>query len=183
MTRVMIDPGHGGKDPGALGRDPVKIREAEVVWSVATLTRAALERNGLTVATSRRQAEYLPPIERARAANTLGVVAFVSIHCNSHETSRARGIEVLHYGSAEGKRLAASILRLLKSSPPIGPTPRNRGLVERPRLTVLKRTRMPACLVELPFVSNPDDLAALIEPANQIFWAQAVADGVVDWLV
>ena len=42
MTRVMVDPGHGGKDPGAIGRDPFTVRESEVAWTVAALLRSAL---------------------------------------------------------------------------------------------------------------------------------------------
>ena len=187
MTRVMVDPGHGGKDPGAIGRDPFTVRESEVAWTVAALLRSALARQGWTVATTRRQGEYLSPSARANLANGFGAVAFVSVHCNSHTEPDAHGLEVLHYGSAEGSAegsaLAASVLSQLVRRPPVGPPLRNRGLKVRPGLVVLKKTSMPACLVELPFVSNPADLGSTIEAANQIFWAEAIADGLTDWLL
>ena len=181
MTRIMIDPGHGG-EPGAIGRDPFKVRECDVNWTVSTLLRQALERQGLTVATTRRQGEAMGLSKRAARANAFGASVFVSVHCNSHTQTRAHGLEVLHFGSEPGRSLASALLDQLSRHPPFGPAPFNRGLKVRPRLTVLRKTRMPACLVELPFLSSPADLASVIEPVNQIFWAQAIADGVWDWL-
>ena len=180
--RVMVDPGHGGKDPGAIGRDPFTVKECDIVWCVSALLRDSLQRVGLKVATTRRQGEYISLGERASRANSWPADCFVSIHCNASTNYRAHGIEVLHYGSPGGKLLAECTLAQLDAEPPSGSTIRIRGLKERPGLAVLRKTKMPACLVELPFVSNPGNLGSLIEPDNQVFWADRIARGVVVWV-
>ena len=181
MTRIMADPGHGGRDPGAIGRDPFTVREKDVAWTVATLVRGFLP--ACTVATTRRQGEFVSLHERAKRANDFNAVGFLSIHCNAVADPKAHGVEVWHHpSSVEGRALADCILRAMLSAPLHGPALENRGLKPSRRLVVLKKTRMPAVLVELPFLSNAQDLTTLIEPCNQIALAQAIAEGTMNWL-
>ena len=176
--RVCVDPGHGGKDPGAIGYKPWRLREAEVVWSVSTVLRHVLEADGHQVLTTRRQGEYVGLAERARRANAWGADLFVSVHCNSFADPAAHGLEVLHYGSEAGEQLARSILDEIFESTYLDRFEiRYRGLKRRPGLAVLRLTRMPAALVELPFISNPTDHAALVDPQAQVEYALAVARG------
>jgi N-acetylmuramoyl-L-alanine amidase len=173
--KICIDPGHGGRDPGAIGRDPFVLRETDVVWSVSTAVRALLEARGHETLTSHPQASYVYLSERAQAANDWGADLFISIHANSATTSQAHGMEVLHYGSETGERLARGILESLVAA---FPGHRNRGLKKRPELTVLRRTLMPAALVELEFLSNPEQLVFLADGGNQAALARAIAAGI-----
>lgn len=179
---VMIDPGHGGRDPGAVGTNPWTLRESEVVWSVAGMTRLFLKLAAVGVSVTRRQGEYVSTRERARIANIRLVDAFVSIHCNAHSRPGAGGVEVLHYGSASGEALARRVLEALYADSPGMSGLTNRGLKVRPGLNVLRLTRMPAVLIELPFISNPAELRLLADPERQVRWARQIATGITGWL-
>ena len=180
--RIYVDPGHGGVDPGAIGRDPAEAREADIVWAVALALIAELERRGSEVKLSRlfgRTHARIPLADRAAQANSWRADLFLSIHCNSFASSTANGVEVLHFGSERGRALAESIRASMAANGLIGPGTlfRDRGLKLRPGLAVLRLTRMPAVLVELPFVSNRSNLSKLLDGKVQVRFAHAVARG------
>lgn len=176
---ICIDPGHGGRDPGAVGLEPYELHEDDVAWSVSTATAAVLERLGRPHIVTRSQREYVSPGARARFANEQRAAAFVSVHCNAHGSPNAAGFEVLHYpGSRRGATLASAILGRLAWWVP-GP---NRGLKPRANLSVLSKTAMPAVLVELPFISNPAELQWLANLKNQAAAGRSIAAGVDDWI-
>jgi len=88
---VVIDPGHGGKDPGAIGY--TKTREKDVVLDVGKRLRKELEKNGIKTVMTRDKDVFVPLAERTKIANLNGGKLFISLHCNSARDRRAKGIE------------------------------------------------------------------------------------------
>jgi len=102
IRRVVIDPGHGGKDPGAIG--PGGLREKDVVLKIAMKLEKRLQRDlGLETILTRRDDVFIPLDERTAIANTRRADLFVSIHANATRGRRTRGIEtyVLNFATDE----------------------------------------------------------------------------------
>lgn len=171
--RVVIDAGHGGEtDPGAVfyGR-----QEKDDALKMALAVGNILEQNGVEVVFTRVSDVYDTPIEKARMANNAEADYFVSIHRNATDApGGASGTMTLVYQN-EGilNELAQSINQELKKT---GFT--DLGIVERPGLVVLRRTNMPAVLVEVGFIDNPEDNKRFDENFERI--AQAIADGILN---
>lgn len=141
---IILDAGHGGSDPGAVG--PCGVREKDVVLAVAQLLHERLPGSILT----RSDDTFVTLSNRARFANDANADLFISIHANSH-TSKAEGIETYHHASSkEGNRLARLIQSAMTEQ---FPDHKDRG-VKDANYYVLKHTAMPAVLVELEFVSS-----------------------------
>lgn len=172
MPKVWIDAGHGGHDPGALGRRNLK--EKYVALNVSLKTGEILKQHGVEVAYSRTDDRFLSLSERARKANAWGADIFVSKHCNSAHMF-AEGIEAFAYpGSREGGELARSILDELKKINPV-----DRG-VKYSDFAVLRETNMVAVLVEMGFISNVGDSAYLANEQDRLAELQAI--GILNYL-
>jgi N-acetylmuramoyl-L-alanine amidase len=91
IDRIVIDPGHGGNDPGAQG--PTGLREKDVTLAVAHKVAPILARQGIQVALTRDDDRYVTLEERTARANAFGADLFVSIHCNAAEKKDRRGVE------------------------------------------------------------------------------------------
>ncbi|MEK6693890.1 MAG: N-acetylmuramoyl-L-alanine amidase, partial [Nitrospirota bacterium] len=103
IETIVLDPGHGGKDPGAIGRDG--LAEKEVVLDVALRLRDLLrERLGKRVIMTRDKDEFIELDDRAKFANGHKADLFVSIHINSHPKRVTKGIEMYHFGIASDRR-------------------------------------------------------------------------------
>src|SRR5205823_13344800 len=90
VSRIVIDPGHGGRDPGAQG---LGFTEAELVLDIALRLEALLKKTpGTEVLLTRRGDDFIPLQERTTFANREGADLFLSIHANASESSSARGI-------------------------------------------------------------------------------------------
>lgn len=193
---VVVDPGHGGKDPGAVAGE---VREADVNLAVGLVVRDLLRARGYRVAMTRERAEDGPSLEeRCRVANEAGNGAgakcFVSVHCNSAGDAggargagdeegagagRASGVECWHMeGSGRGRRLAGLVQGRLVAVTGA----RDRGVKGSRALAVLKGTRMPAVLVECGFLSNRAERMLLGTPGYRQAVAGAVAEGVDEFL-
>ena len=150
MVKICLDPGHGGKDPGAVG--PNNLKESEVVLLAAHIIKSELKDKQKMIMT-RTSDVQVPLANRAEFANREGADFFVSLHCNAFIDPAANGIETYHFpGSDIGKDLATAIQKDLVNATGL----RNRGVKEG-RFFVLKQTQMPAVLVELAFISNPEE--------------------------
>lgn len=177
MKIVCIDPGHGGKDPGACAGG---IREKDIALDVANKIRAHLRAAGYSVILTREQDKFVSLGNRAAEANMWGADLFVSVHCNSAPNSSANGMEVYVHTSrgADSTRAAHAIYdRLLPAS-----GLRGRG-VKANDYAVLRETAMPAVLVELGFVSNEGDRAKLISEDWQDRAAEAIVAGIMEVMV
>lgn len=171
---IMLDAGHGGSDPGAVyqGR-----QEKDDTLRLTLAIGEILENNGLDVEYTRTTDVYETPYEKAMEANNAGVDFFVSIHRNSFPTDNVvSGVESLVYDLSGIKyEMAQNINEQLET---VGFV--NLGVHARPNLVVLKRTKMPAVLVEVGFINSDIDNQLFDENFQDI--AQAIADGILDTL-
>ena len=137
-VKIVIDAGHGGYDAGATynGR-----REKDDTLALALAVGEILEAQGYDVVYTRTDDVYDSPVQKARIGNESGADFFVSIHRNSSPTpNQYNGVQTLIYNNAGLKATMANI-----------------NVVERPDLAVLRRTRMPAILVEAGFINSDVD--------------------------
>lgn len=173
--KVCIDPGHGGSDPGAIGLQPVRLEEKDFTLSQSLLLKTELVRLGHTVIMTRHQDRTLSLAARAAFANQFNADLFISIHANAAATTTAEGMEVFHFTDSAAGRTAAT--RIFNEMIAAFPSHRNRGVKEA-NFAVLRLTSMTAVLVECEFLTNPNQLRFLRDPANQQTMAQAIARGV-----
>lgn len=172
MAKVAIDAGHGGTDPGAVfeGR-----REKDDNLRLALAVGEILQQNGVEVFYTRTEDVYQTPFQKATAANQSGADFLVSLHRNSSPVpDQYTGVETLVYNKAGEKlEMAENINRQLEE---IGF--RNIGVKERPGLVVLRRSKMPAVLVEAGFINSEEDNRMFDEDFDRI--AQGIAQGILD---
>ncbi len=103
MTTIVIDPGHGGKDPGARGHRGTE--EKDITLKVALKLRDLLsQQRGVRILMTRERDEFIELEDRAKFANRHEADLFVSIHVNSHPQRSVKGIEVYHFGEAKDQR-------------------------------------------------------------------------------
>jgi len=167
--RVIIDPGHGGKDRGALWGG---VAEADLNMRVARKVEAILKARGYTVTMTRRSDVFLSLSKRAEIANRYRNVIFVSIHFNATEYTSVRGAETFYTGE-RGRYLASAIQRELVGKLRV----KNRG-VRYSRFTVLRKTVCPAVLVECGFISNSYERSRCKTSSYQNLTAQAIVAGI-----
>lgn len=197
---IVIDAGHGGEDLGAVVRG---CREKDVVLGVALRLRRRLEAQGIPdVRLTRESDEFVPlDLRTARAAAWDGSL-FVSLHANKVFWKRLRGAAAYSYGKGKGRsdRRHRRLRRLSPLLPPPAETARagaglsdaltaglrgeglQAGAPERAEYYVLKNPRAPSALVELGFLSNPEEARLLADPAYQERLAAALADGILRYL-
>jgi len=171
---IMLDAGHGGKDPGAVynGR-----QEKDDTLALTLAVGEILQGRGIDVLYTRTTDVYESPYQKAMEANEAGADFFVSIHRNSYPTDNtASGVETLVYDKSGLKlQMAENIDEQLEA---IGFV--NLGVRERPGLVVLRRTRMPAVLVEAGFINSNTDNQLFDDNFGDI--ALAIAEGILDTL-
>jgi len=171
MATVVIDAGHGGSDYGAtyLGR-----REKDDNLRLALAVGNILSNNGVNVIYTRTGDVYETPVRKAAKANASGADYFISIHRNSSPyDNQYTGIESLvynRYGAAAN--MAANINRQLEMAGFV-----NQGVNERTNLAVLRRTNMPAVLVEAGFINTERDNMRFDSRFDEV--ARAIADGIL----
>ena len=174
MKRIVLDPGHGGQDSGAVGGG---LRESDVVLSIAYKVREILK-HSFDVYMTRDSDNFVSLSYRSSYANNLGdVAAFVSIHCNAASSTSATGWEIFtSKGKTEADKLAASIGKRYAAR---FPELQARGLKEA-NFSVLQYTNMSAVLVECCFLSNAEEAKWISSDEIQQQHAEAIADGIID---
>jgi N-acetylmuramoyl-L-alanine amidase len=216
---IVLDPGHGGKDPGGVGSQtvdgkPVLLREKDVVLQLALMVGERLRAvmPGKTVVFTRSDDTFVELEARAATANALqeklgDAVLYVSIHANASARSKANGFEVWYLPptyrrtligsqvvegdpellpilnsmleeeiSVESVVLAREILQAIDAQ--VGTVSPNRGLKEE-AWAVVRNSRMPAVLVEIGYVTNPEEAANLADPAYLMDLAEGLYNGIV----
>ena len=178
---IVIDPGHGGSDTGAMKNGLV---EKEITLDVALRLRTLLTARGWIVKMTRERdvdvsgpnaADVAELQARVDVANTAGARMFVSVHVNSSTSSNPNGTTAYYY-KPEDRALAAAIQHRLV--PALGT--KDDG-VQKERFYVIRHTTMPAVLVETAFMSNSDDAMLLRSPNFRQSIAQGIADGIKDY--
>lgn len=167
--RVIIDPGHGGRDRGAVWGG---VRESDLNLKVALRVEKLLKSRGYSVTMTRRSDVFVGLDQRAGIANRYRDAVFVSIHFNASKYTSVRGAETFYLGK-KGRYLATSVQNHLVS----GLSVRNRGCQYR-KYAVLSQTACPAVLVECGFISNPGERSRCQTAWYQANAAKAIVDGI-----
>lgn len=222
--RIVIDPGHGGKDPGAIG--PTGLYEKDVVLDIALKLKNLLLSDPLNEVFLTRETDiFIPLEERAAMANKKDADLFVSIHTNASPNKKARGIETYFLNwtnDVEAMRVAArenaislkemkeiskqmDIVEIIKSDL-LRQNKRDESIklahyIQKSLVSTLNRyeevidlgvkqaifyvllgTRIPSVLVEVLFISNPEDERLLSQEHYRMKIAMAIAEGVNKYL-
>ena len=175
---VVLDPGHGGPDPGAIGIGGM--RETDIVLEVSKIVKKLLSEKGVKVFLTRKNEIDMDLPPRVSFANNTDADIFVSIHANASRGKRKdiNGLETFYFRGWRGrllaKRIQKQILRVSPGSP-------DRG-VKQGRFYVIKNTRMPAVLVEIGFLTGRLDARRLEKTAHRKRIAYAIAKGILEYL-
>jgi N-acetylmuramoyl-L-alanine amidase len=167
---VVIDAGHGGHDRGGIPGQ--RIAEKDMTLDVAQRLRNVLSANGYRVVMTRDSDVFVPLGTRAAIANSYRNAIFVSVHFNSAKRSGAGGIETYFY-NRDSLPLASAIHYYVTGGAPS--TNRN---VRRRGYYVLRKTNIPAVLVECGFLTNPTEAAYAQNPSYRQKLAEEIAAGV-----
>ena len=175
---VIIDPGHGGPDPGAIGIGG--IRETDIVLEVSKLVKELLSEKGVKVKLTRKNEVDLDLPPRVSFANKMDADIFVSIHANASRGKRRdiNGLETFYFRGWRGRLLAKRIQRQILRVSPGSP---DRG-VKQGRFYVIKNTNMPAVLVEIGFLTGRLDARRLEKAAHRKRIAYAISKGILEYL-
>ena len=174
---IVIDPGHGGKDPGAPARMSGQMAEKSIVLDIASRVARLLSERGARVIMTRSGDTYPELQDRADLAERYRADLFVSIHANSAERRSASGAIVFIYDQAStqsqkaGMRMAAALARAGIECQ--GVLPKN--------LHVLREHSRPAMLIECGYLTNPGDAQKLNSAAYRAQLAAAITDGAVGY--
>ena len=169
-TTVVIDAGHGGYDRGGIPGQ--RVSEKDMTLDVARRLKSVLAASGYRVVMTRDSDVFVPLGTRTAIANSYRNAIFVSVHFNSATRRGASGIETYFY-SRESLPLASAIHHYVAG----GAASENRG-VRRRGYFVLRRTNMPAVLVECGFLTNPTEAAYAQNSSYRQKLAEAIAAGV-----
>lgn len=176
---VVLDAGHGGKDPGALNSTA---KEKDLTYAIIyELAKEYFDSKDSDIKAywTRRDDTYVALSDRAAFASSVEADLFISLHMNSASSTSAKGLEVL-YGSnnkytmsgMDSKEMASIFKKQLIDD--LNMT--DRGIKDRPNLVVLKSNEVPAILIELGFMSNADDFKKL----NRYFFQNRVAASIYE---
>ncbi|MGE5653212.1 MAG: N-acetylmuramoyl-L-alanine amidase [Bacillota bacterium] len=169
---IVLDPGHGGSDPGAVG-PTTRFEEKAGTIDIAATLKALLEKAGAKVLMTRTTDDYVALSGRTDMANKAQADLFLSIHHNSHTNRDANGIEVLYSTGEERQRLATAVQQELINALGL----RNRGIVSRPEIYVTRESKMVSALAEIGFISNKNEEALIKDPAFRQKAATALFNG------
>lgn len=176
--RIVIDPGHGGADPGETA--PWGETEADLVFRLAARTSVLLEAGGAHAMLTRGPNDGPSESQRARLANEFGADLLLSLHLNAHPNPGARGAATYFFqhgrvGSEPGEHLAGLLQEALTAS----------GLVDcrshGKAYPILRETSMPAVVVEPCFLSNPEEVSLLTDPESVDILACALHSAVAGY--
>lgn len=178
---VVLDPGHGGTDPGASGQYS---KEKDINLAISLKVGAILTQKGIRVEYTRKTDSAVALADRGPIANLLNAALFVSIHCNAAENREAQGTETwfwapssnpsLYMQKDEREKLATAVQTRLTAS--LGRP--DRGVKSYQNLCVLRMAEMPCALAEVAFLSNLEDERLLNQDSFQILAAKAIAEGI-----
>lgn len=170
---IVLDPGHGGRDTGAIGLYGLK--EKNIVQSTAEKVAEKLRNSGANVITTRVGDHYLSLDNRVQISNSQYTDVFISLHYNASPILTAQGTNTFYFSEAS-RQLAQSVQSSIAAMTDL----RNRG-IERESYYVLRNTNAKAILLELGFITNPYDSAIVQNADYQYQLAQAITDGLINY--
>jgi len=174
---IFLDIGHGGVDDGA---SYGFVDEDDINLAVTFYLDYELRLEGVKTFLSREKDEYISLEQRSIEANIKNVDLFVSIHCDAFhkETSSGMSVHIYQNPSVNGIRAATLIEKQLLIQ---FPQHKHRG-IKKSNFYVLRKTKMPAVLIECEFLSNPETRDFLKEPENQRRLARTIKTGIMKYL-
>lgn len=179
---IVIDAGHGGYDPGAIGSSGTQ--EKNITLSVSLKLGEILKNQGHTVIYTREsdKVSWKSNVKedlkaRVDIASNSKADLFISIHCNSSKLSYLRGMETYYFGNSRNKLLAKAIQDSMVKDVKLT----NRGIRED-NFYVIKYNTSVSALVELGYISNPTEEKLLKDGIYQDKWANAIAKGINNYI-
>jgi N-acetylmuramoyl-L-alanine amidase len=177
--KIVLDPGHGGFDSGAVGVNGIK--EKDIVLNIARKLQSKLQQSGASVIITRSGDNYISLGNRVEQSNESKGHAFLSIHANSSTSSSASGVETHYYSKStstakESKELAECMQQALIKELPAN----NRG-VKDSSFQVIRQKSVPSVLVEIGFLSNKEEANRLADPQYQERIANALYNGFIQY--
>ncbi|MCS7223095.1 MAG: N-acetylmuramoyl-L-alanine amidase [Armatimonadetes bacterium] len=176
---IVVDPGHGGKDPGAIAHPPTvrsPLVEKSLTLDIAFRLKALLDKAGFRTVLTRTQDTYVPLPDRVALANSIGADAFVSIHLNSYPTPGGKSGTEVYYWSPQSRSLAETLYRNLLAT--LG---RGGNGVRVRQFYVIHHTKMPSALTESCYLNHPEEAALLVDPQFRQKIANALFKGILEF--
>lgn len=170
---IMLDPGHGGTDPGAISLNGEN--EADIALDITQMVAEKLRDEGATVLLTRTSNSFVSLEDRMRINDAYMMDAFISLHLNA-SNSDAGGVSTHYYENGSDKALAQSIQNALGNNTNM----RDRG-ISQDNYHVLRENSTDSVLVELGFITNPYDLETIHNPENTAGVANAIANGLKNY--
>jgi N-acetylmuramoyl-L-alanine amidase len=180
---IVIDPGHGGKDRGAVNG---LIHEADFALGISNYLMMEFHQSGIRCLMTRMADVFVSLHDRVKLINSLNPDLVLSIHCNSYYTPTPNGFELFtSRGLTQSDFIATSILQSIKKYLPErkirtdysdGDGDKEAGFL------VLKETKCPAVLLEVGFISNSADVLWMTNTSNILTFVKAVREGVMNYL-
>ncbi len=181
MSTILLIPGHGGDDPGAVNPQlsDENTEEEDINLNVAIALREQLRAKGHQVLMSRDRDFYVAPADQLRLIRETKPDCAIAIHCNASSDDGIEGVETF-YRDEYDLPLARQVHRYLV----VYTARKDRGVHQdvkylKRHLAVLSDYKCPACLVELAYITNPDDFDYITENPQTL--AQAIEEGITEW--
>lgn len=175
---IVIDPGHGGKDPGAVQNG---VNEKDVNLAVSHKINEGLKNKGYTTIMTREDDVFIELKERANIANRNMADLFISIHSNSNPNANVSGIQVLYHSKDKTnvkKEETYNLANIIMEEIVKGTGAENKGLLAREKTVVIRDTNMPSVLIELGFLTNPNEAQLLNDEVYQELLAESIIRGI-----
>jgi N-acetylmuramoyl-L-alanine amidase len=180
---ICLDAGHGGNDPGAIG--PSGTLEKDNTLAISLLLRDILESNGATVVLTRDTDRSVAAPDssaseelkaRVEIATDANADIFISIHNDSFTSNTSMGTTTFHYGDANSIKLAAAVQKNLVAE--LGTKDRTSRFAS---FYVIRYTKMTAILVEVAFISNPEEEVLLSSTDGRTKIAESIFQGITNY--
>lgn len=172
---IVIDAGHGGSDPGAVGNG---LREKDITLDIALRVKQLLEEKGFAVIMTRDSDVYPSLKERTDLANNANADIFVSIHVNS---GGGTGIETWWYSKGPEPQKSLELAKSIQNELIKETNARDRG-VKDGNLHVNRESKMPSALIEVGFIDNASDAAKLAQSSYKQQIAKGIVEGIIKYL-
>ena len=179
---IVVDPGHGGEDPGKVGINDVL--EKDLNLQIAKKVKKLLEEAGIKIVLTRTN-DKVPDAkkedlnQRVQLINETKPKLALCIHQNSYPDAKIKGAQVFYHTiTPEAEDVASIVQEQLRTVDPTN----TRQIKENDTYFMLKNTQVPTIIVECGFLTNPDEAAKLTQEDYQDKLAQAICEGVVKWL-
>ncbi|GAA1250706.1 N-acetylmuramoyl-L-alanine amidase [Prauserella halophila] len=171
--RIVIDPGHGGDDPGV---EVDGVAERDIAWDLARRLEGRMKATGMEALISRGPAQGPSEADRAQFANDAGADLFLSLHSDGNSSPHAQGVASFHFGTGNGTTSTVGELLAGYIQRELAARTRLRDCRTHPKTwDIFTRTRCPAVRVEIGYLTNGQDRLRLSDPA----FRDVVAEGIL----